>query len=98
MMTLIVGPMMLIQIGIALLLLPTSIEQLRILLIALVWLATFSLSLPCRYRRHRLGKDPATLKRLVSPNWIRTLPCSLLFLESLLHLFIDNAATDSCSL
>ncbi|MBU0943061.1 MAG: hypothetical protein KKE53_01295 [Proteobacteria bacterium] len=84
---LIVSPMMLTQVGIELFFFTEEVHRLRILLIGLAWLATFSLSAPCHFRLHRQGKDSAIIKRLISTNWTRTLLWSLLFLETTLAVF-----------
>jgi hypothetical protein len=39
--------------------------------LAVVWLSTFALQVPC-HRRLSQGPDPATLRRLVATNWLRT--------------------------
>ncbi len=86
-MGLVVSPLILTQVGIEILLFPDQVHRLRILLIGLVWLATFSLSVPCHHKLHREGYDSATIKRLIVSNWIRTLLWSVLFLETVFTIF-----------
>ena len=45
-------------------------------IVVLIWLSTFFLSVPCHERLSR-GKDMATIDRLISTNWPRTLLWSL---------------------
>ncbi|MBU3984539.1 MAG: hypothetical protein KJ985_13980, partial [Proteobacteria bacterium] len=54
----------------------------RIVPIVLIWLATFSLSVPCHRQLQNHGKVLSTINRLVVTNWIRTLLWSLLFLRT----------------
>lgn len=86
-MGLIASPLMLTQVSREILFLPVEIHWFRILSITLVWLATFSLSVPCHRKLHRDGYDSATIKHLVATNWIRTLFWSLLFLETVFTTF-----------
>lgn len=86
---LIVTPLMILQAGVEVAcLLEQEPRWQRILLIVIVWSATFSLSVPCHSRLHRAGKNLIIIKRLVTSNWIRTLCWSLLFLETI---FISNS-------
>ena len=40
-------------------------------MVALIWLSTAALSVPC-HKRLEKGKDTATITRLINTNWIRT--------------------------
>ena len=81
---LIVTPLMLLEAGVEIMnCLSENPRWLRILLIALIWLSTFSLSVPCHSILHREGKDLTTINRLVMTNWVRTLLWTILFLETL---------------
>lgn len=44
----------------------------NLVLLALIWLSTFTLQVPC-HRRLSRGYDVALTKRLVATNWVRTL-------------------------
>lgn len=80
---LIVSPLMLIQAGIeGLLLFQDEVRWWRIIPIVLIWLATFSLSVPCHRRLRKSGKELSTINRLVATNWIRTILWSLLFFRT----------------
>ena len=86
---LIVTPLMLLQVGVEVsYFLVHDPRWQRILIILAIWLATFSLSVPCHSRLHSTGKNLIIIKRLVTSNWIRTLCWSLLFLETV---FFSNA-------
>ena len=52
--------------------------------IAVVWLSTFQLSVPCHDRLHRFGYDLATIRRLVRTNWVRTLLWTIMLAITLL--------------
>ena len=76
-MTVLVGPVMLIELGTAGWL-ARALEWpwvLNLVSVALPFVSTFALSVP---RHDRLGRatDPATLRSLVTTNWIRTLSWS----------------------
>ncbi|MBA3008345.1 MAG: hypothetical protein KKB91_03935 [Proteobacteria bacterium] len=82
-MGLIVSPLMLIQAGIeGIFLYHDEVRCWRIVPIVLIWLATFSLSVPCHRQLQNHGKVLSTINRLVVTNWIRTLLWSLLFLRT----------------
>lgn len=85
--SLIVSPLMLAQAAIEVVRLQKEADWLRILLIGLIWLSTFTLSVPCHNRLHKQGKEPATLHRLITTNWIRTVLWSLLFLGTVHTVF-----------
>jgi hypothetical protein len=82
MISLVVTPLMVIQVAIEAVVMITEIRWWRISAIALIWLATFFLSIPCHRRLQTLGKDARTIRRLVWSNWIRTLGWSLLFWQT----------------
>lgn len=79
----IVSPLMLTQVAVEVV---HCIEHdprwLRMVLIAAVWGATFSLSVPCHSRLHREGKNFKVINRLVMSNWLRTLLWSMLFVNT----------------
>ncbi len=80
---LIVTPLMFLQVGVEVFcFLAQDIRWQRILILLVIWLATFSLSVPCHSRLHGAGKNMIVIQRLVTTNWIRTLCWSLLFLET----------------
>jgi hypothetical protein len=73
--SLIVGPVMLVEAGAAALLLVQRRDPLTIsaaALLALIWLSTAFLQVPLHNALSQ-GFDPATHSRLVQTNWIRTL-------------------------
>lgn len=74
--TWVVAPPMLIELGTAVALIalapsvaPTAVAGLALL--AIIWVSTFTLQVPCHARLAR-GFDPEVHRRLVSTNWIRT--------------------------
>ena len=82
-MGLVVSPFMLTQAGIeGLLLFQNEVRWWRIAPITLIWLATFSLSVPCHRQLQKSGKNLSTINRLVATNWIRTILWSLLFFKT----------------
>lgn len=82
---LIVTPLMLLQAGLeGIFVLRQDISYQRILLLSIIWISTFSLSVPCHSKLNKGGKNTRVIKHLVSTNWIRTLCWSLLFLEPLI--------------
>ena len=82
MISLVVTPLMVIQVGIEAVVMINEIRWWRISLIALIWLATFFLSVPCHRRLHTRGKDARMIRWLVLTNWIRTMGWSLLFWQT----------------
>ncbi|MFN3192044.1 MAG: hypothetical protein ACE361_16150 [Aureliella sp.] len=48
-------------------------------LIAICWVATFFLSVPCHDKMQREPKDLAVIRKLIWTNWIRTICWSLVF-------------------
>jgi len=51
--------------------------------IAIIWISSFSLSVPCHKKLQKSGKDQAVIKRLVQTNWIRTILWSAVFLTGI---------------
>jgi hypothetical protein len=54
----------------------TEIKPLIIIIVVLIWLSTFFIQVPC-HNQLQLGFDEATIKRLITTNWIRTFLWSL---------------------
>ena len=54
-------------------------EYTNLSLIGLVWLATFTLSVPCHDKMQSLGFDQTVIRRLISTNWVRTAAWTLVF-------------------
>jgi hypothetical protein len=82
-MTLVVGPAMLLEAATVVLLvllpsprIPASSAWLGGALLAVIWLSTVFLQVPC-HNRLVSGFDQATYERLVNSNWIRTIAWSL---------------------
>jgi hypothetical protein len=74
----VVGPLMLIELGTAIALVVSTSEAVDVrlawtglALLAVVWLSTVFLQVPC-HRRLERGFDAAVARRLVRTNWIRT--------------------------
>jgi hypothetical protein len=81
--TYIVAPVMLIELGCALSLLafqpprsPAWAVWGGVMLLAIVWLTTFLVSVPCHERLAK-GLDPGLVRWLVRSNWLRTAAWSL---------------------
>jgi hypothetical protein len=68
----IVIPLMLAEVALAL----ANPRPLVACLVALVWLSTFLLQVPC-HNKLATGFDEATVRRLIRTNWIRTVLWSL---------------------
>jgi len=51
--------------------------------ITIIWIASFSLSVPCHKKLQKRGKDQAVIKRLVQTNWIRTILWTAIFLTGI---------------
>lgn len=84
--TIIVGPQMLAQAALAVsafLLDPDTAGLLVLAGIALVWLSSLLLSVPCHLALRAKGRDPAVIDRLVRTNWIRTVVWTGVFLLGL---------------
>jgi hypothetical protein len=82
--SLIVVPLMLLQIGVELChALVAEPRWSRALLIGVVLIATFSLSVPCHKELQSMGKCTLIIRKLVLTNWIRTLFWTILFLQTL---------------
>jgi uncharacterized membrane protein len=82
-MTLVVGPAMLVEAATVVLLallpssrVPAGSAWLGAGLLAIIWLSTAFLQVPC-HNRLVSGFDQATYERLVNTNWIRTIAWSL---------------------
>lgn len=89
--SLIVVPLMLLQIGVELChALVAEPRWWRALLIGLVLIATFSLSVPCHKKLQSMGKRTVIIRKLVLTNWIRTLLWTILFLQTLWHAINDQ--------
>lgn len=72
-----VGPVMLVELASALLLLfmmPGSRMMLvvNLLILAIIWLSTFCLQVPTHHKLSQ-GYDPALHRKLVQTNWLRTI-------------------------
>ena len=81
--SLIVSPLILLQIGVELVhIFNNDYRWIRMLMILAVLTSTFSLSVPNHKRLSRYGKDPIIISRLVLTNWLRTVLWSLLFTET----------------
>lgn len=81
--SLIVGPLVLLQIGVEVVyIFNNDYRWIRMLIILAVLTSTFSLSVPNHKRLSRYGKNPIILSRLVLTNWLRTVLWSLLFTET----------------
>ncbi|GAA4448140.1 hypothetical protein [Novipirellula rosea] len=68
-------PLMFVQVGLhgwAIVSNPSFADGFAILCIAIAWVSTFMLSVPCHNRLQRHGYDVVTIRRLVHTNWIRT--------------------------
>lgn len=91
-MALVVSPLMLIQAGIeGFLLFQDETRWGRVILITLIWLATFTLSVPCHRQLQKSGKELSTINRLVATNWIRTILWSLLFIRTAITAFTQQS-------
>lgn len=79
--TWIVAPIMFGQLGVAAWQLAVDVSSTHLLyaaLIAVTWITTFTLSVPC-HRRMTRGKDKAVIRRLIATNWPRTIAWSAIF-------------------
>ncbi len=86
--SLIVSPLILLQIGVELVhIFNNDYRGIRILMILAVLTSTFSLSVPNHKRLSRYGKDPIIISRLVLTNWLRTVLWSLLFTETVFGVY-----------
>ena len=59
-------------------------HMLIVLCIAIIWIASFALSVPCHKALQQHGKNQTVIHRLVGTNWIRTMLWSAIFLLGLL--------------
>lgn len=81
--SLIVSPLILLQIGVEFVyIFNNDYRWIRMLMILTVLTSTFSLSVPSHKRLSRYGKDPLIISRLVLTNWLRTGCWSVLFAET----------------
>jgi len=86
--SLIVSPLILLQIGVELVyIFNNDYRWIRMLMILTVLTSTFSLSVPSHKRLSRYGKDPIIISRLVLTNWLRTVLGSLLFTETVFGVY-----------
>lgn len=86
--SLVVGPLFLLQIGVEVVYtFNFDFRWGRILLISAVLVSTFCLSVPCHKNLNRYGNDPLIISRLVLTNWLRTVLWSLLFAGTVLGLY-----------
>ena len=82
----VVVPLMVVQVmthSIGLYREPTWQNGLGIVLVGLVWVATFTLSVPCHHRLGEEGRNQEHIARLIQTNWLRTVTWSFVFLLSL---------------
>ncbi len=99
----IVGPLMCVELGTAVLLLSTRLRPVGITrgeaawgvaLLAVIWLSTFLVQVPL-HQQLQAGYDPAAVRRLVATNWIRTAAWSaraMLVLRIVWQLWSQRAA------
>jgi len=83
----IVSPLMVAQMLLTLLLTSRKPEPFSFLMLSgilVIWISTFSLSVPCHRKLMRLGKDTAIIRRLVLTNWVRTILWTAVFLTGLI--------------
>ena len=81
--SLFVVPLVLIQAGIEFILFFFQAPRwLRISIIAVIWVSTFKISVPCHKQLQAEGKAKEIMERLVRTNWIRTILWSILFLDT----------------
>ena len=86
--SLLVIPLILLQIGVELMhIFNDDYRWMRLLMIVAVLTSTFSLSVPNHRRLSCYGKDPLIISRLVLTNWLRTLLWSFLFAETVLGIY-----------
>ena len=77
--TLVVGPLMLLELIVAVWLVQLPLHGSMLLaawigiaLVAIIWISTAVLQIPCHFKLER-GRDEAAIRKLVLTNWIRTL-------------------------
>lgn len=83
----VVTPLILIQMLLVLrliYLIPALKYFLMLVCLAVIWISSFSLSVPCHKKLRKIGKDPAVIKRLVRTNWVRTILWTAVFLTGLI--------------
>lgn len=77
----IVGPLMLAQLILSLLVClsdPTPLNGSLLALVAATWVCTAALSVPLHRQLGTSGKDPAVIRRLIRTNWPRTMLWTLI--------------------
>lgn len=78
--SMIVGPLILIQLGAEITFIVNGdLSWLRILMILAILTVTFFVSVPCHRGLSRYGKDRRIISRLIGTNWLRTVLWSFLF-------------------
>lgn len=85
-MTWIVAPLMLAQVALVGWLVvsrPSPRVCLAAVMVAVAWIATFTLAVPAHDKLQAGGLDGVVVGRLVTTNWIRTVAWTLAFLLSL---------------
>ncbi len=55
--------------------------------ITAAWIVTFAISAPCHQRLQRMGRDTATIDRLIRTNWVRTIAWTLAWICTLINPF-----------
>ena len=82
----IVSPLMLAQMALVLRLVFTQPDLPNFLMLSgilIIWISSFSLSVPCHKKLLQSGKDQSVISRLVLTNWIRTLVWTAVFLTGI---------------
>lgn len=99
--TIVVGPVMLVELGASLALLGFRPDQVPlwsawagVLLLAVIWLSTFFISVPYHSRLAR-GFSPHAVSALVRTNWIRTIAWTLRALLAMSMVFYWTRAQAS---
>lgn len=83
--TFIVGPLMLIELACAAVLVFFQLNLysgINLLLVIHIWLATAFISVPCHNQLHK-SHDTLIIDKLIRTNWIRTIPWTIKFFISL---------------
>lgn len=84
-----VMPLMVVQVafhGIGLYEEASALQIVAALLIAVAWIVTFTLSVPCHNALAATGKSSKVIQRLIRTNWLRTACWSLTFALSIIRL------------
>ena len=85
--SMIVSPLMLAQMVLIVIRLSYQLTRVNIFMlfcVIVIWISSFSLSVPCHTKLSRDGKDHVVIDRLVRTNWIRTILWTLVFLSGIL--------------